>query len=160
METNDGMGWPLGRQVLKGIISLSIQRVINFKFLLQRTSNTTSHSLKNLAFHSFLRWKMIIPPILTTSVREGTLFWGWGGWGVGGGLGLQRGGSSMKFLWKSGEVSNVRTIDLRVRDSRCTSDSLPWFYVSCRIAHKNSTCLPSNAKVATGSSCNHCRADI
>ena len=28
-------------------------------------------------------------------------------------------------------------------------DSLPRFYVSCRIAHKNSACLPSNAKAAT-----------
>ena len=31
------------------------------------TRNITSHSMKNLAFHSLLRWKMIILPILTTS---------------------------------------------------------------------------------------------
>ena len=29
--------------------------------------NITSHSMENLAFHSLLRWKMIIPPTLTTS---------------------------------------------------------------------------------------------
>ena len=30
------------------------------------TKNVTSHSIKNLAFHRLLRWKMIILPILTT----------------------------------------------------------------------------------------------
>ena len=35
-------------------------------------------------------------------------------------------------------------------------DSLPQFYVSCCIAHKNSACLPSNAKAATRSFRNHC----
>ena len=29
--------------------------------------NITSHSMENLAFHSLLRWKMIIPSTLTTS---------------------------------------------------------------------------------------------
>ena len=33
------------------------------------TKNTTSHSMKNLACHSLLRWKMIILPILITSLR-------------------------------------------------------------------------------------------
>ena len=32
------------------------------------TRNITSHSMKDLAFHSWLRWKMIILPILTTSL--------------------------------------------------------------------------------------------
>ena len=32
------------------------------------TSNITSHSMENLAFHSLLRWKMIVLPILTTSL--------------------------------------------------------------------------------------------
>ena len=32
------------------------------------TSNIASHSMKKLAFHSLLRWKMIILPILTTSL--------------------------------------------------------------------------------------------
>ena len=32
------------------------------------TRNMTSHIIKNLAFHSLLRWKMIILPILTTSL--------------------------------------------------------------------------------------------
>ena len=33
------------------------------------TSNITWHSMKNLAFHSLLRWKMIIVPILTTTIH-------------------------------------------------------------------------------------------
>ena len=32
------------------------------------TRNMTSHSMKNLAFHRLLRWKMIILSILTTSL--------------------------------------------------------------------------------------------
>ena len=32
------------------------------------TRNITSHSVENLAFHSLLRWKMIILPLLTTSL--------------------------------------------------------------------------------------------
>ena len=32
------------------------------------TRNITSHSMENLAFHSLLRWKMIILPILTPSL--------------------------------------------------------------------------------------------
>ena len=36
------------------------------KFPCSLTRNITSHSMKNLAFHSLLRWKMIILPILTT----------------------------------------------------------------------------------------------
>ena len=32
------------------------------------TRNITSHSMENLAFHSLLRWKTIILPILTTSL--------------------------------------------------------------------------------------------
>ena len=34
--------------------------------------NDTSHTLKNLAFHSLLRWKMIILPIFTTSLNGRT----------------------------------------------------------------------------------------
>ena len=48
------------------------------------TRNITSHSRKNLAFHSLSRWTMIILPILTTSVMhfsfkgwENILFWTW-----------------------------------------------------------------------------------
>ena len=32
--------------------------------------NITSHSLENLAFHSLLRWKMIVITILTTSCYD------------------------------------------------------------------------------------------
>ena len=44
-----------------------------------QTRNITSHSMKNLGFHSSLRWKMIILPILTTSLIhwEIVLFWAW-----------------------------------------------------------------------------------
>ena len=48
------------------------------------TRNITSHSMKNLAFHSLLRWKIIILPILTTSLIHfslkglgGCMFWTW-----------------------------------------------------------------------------------
>ena len=34
-------------------------KVINTKFILQHHQNVTSHSIKSLAFHSLLRWKMI-----------------------------------------------------------------------------------------------------
>ena len=56
---------------VKSLSTLSLPwRVINFKFLLQLTRNIVpSHSMKNLAFHNFLRWKMIISPILTTSLN-------------------------------------------------------------------------------------------
>ena len=41
--------------------------VTNFNFPCSLTRNITSHSMENLAFHSLLRWKMIMLPILTTS---------------------------------------------------------------------------------------------
>ena len=41
------------------------------KFPCNLTRNIASYSIENLAFHSLLRWKMIILPILTTSL---TLF--------------------------------------------------------------------------------------
>ena len=48
------------------------------------TRNITSHSIKNLAFHSLLSWQMIILPILTTSLIRFSLeglgectFWIW-----------------------------------------------------------------------------------
>ena len=40
--------------------------IITFSYSL--TGNITSHSMRNLAFHSLLRWKMITLPILTTSL--------------------------------------------------------------------------------------------
>ena len=41
-------------------VTCSLPRVINFKFPLSPTRNIASHSLENLSFHSFLRWKIII----------------------------------------------------------------------------------------------------
>ena len=65
-------------------LTLPLPRVSNFKFPCSLTRNITSHSMKNLAFHSLLRWKMIILPILTTSFIHFSLgrlgectFWTW-----------------------------------------------------------------------------------
>ena len=55
----------------KGIgmkLTLSLPRVINFKFPQQPHQKYCPHHMKNSAFHSFLRGKMIILPILTTSL--------------------------------------------------------------------------------------------
>ena len=56
--------------------------ISNFPCSLSR--NITSHSMENLAFHSLLRLKMIITPILTTSLIHFSLerlgecaFWTW-----------------------------------------------------------------------------------
>ena len=54
-------------------LTLSLPRVINFKFPLQPHQNILSHSMKNLAFHSLLRWKMITLPILTSSLIDFSL---------------------------------------------------------------------------------------
>ena len=49
-------------------LPLSLPRVINVKLpRCSLTRNITSHSMENLAFHSLLRWKMIILPTLTKS---------------------------------------------------------------------------------------------
>ena len=42
--------------------------MIKYKFILQPTRNITSLSMKNLAFHTLLRWNMITLPILNTSL--------------------------------------------------------------------------------------------
>ena len=47
------------------------QTISNFPCSLTR--NITSHSMKNLACHSLLRWKMIILPILATSFMHFSL---------------------------------------------------------------------------------------
>ena len=63
-------------------LTLSLPRVINFPCSLTR--NIASHSMKNLAFYSLVRWKMITLPILTPSpihLSIGRLgecsFWTW-----------------------------------------------------------------------------------
>ena len=53
--------WAVGRTVLARYIS-------NFSWSLPRY--ITSYSMKNLAFHRLLKWKMIILPILTTSLMH------------------------------------------------------------------------------------------
>ena len=55
---------------LLGVIglNLSLPKVSNFKFPLQPHPKITSHGMKNLAFHSLLRWKMIVIPIIRTSL--------------------------------------------------------------------------------------------
>ena len=67
--------------------TLSLPRVINLKFWCSITRNITPHWMKNLAFHSLLRWKMVTLPILTTSLTflfkglgertGGTYCWTW-----------------------------------------------------------------------------------
>ena len=66
------------------LLTLSLPRVINFKFLLQPHQNITSHSVKNLAFYCSLRWNMIRLPILIISLIHYSLgrlgectFWTW-----------------------------------------------------------------------------------
>ena len=48
-------------------------RVIKFKFSLQSHQKYHITHMKNLAFHSFLKWKMIILPILTISLIHSSL---------------------------------------------------------------------------------------
>ena len=65
-------------------LSLSLPRVISVKFLGQPHQKHITQSMENVAFHRLLRWKMIILPILTTSLIhfslkswENLLFWTW-----------------------------------------------------------------------------------
>ena len=52
-------------------LTLSLPWVINFIIPPAAPEiHITSHSLDNLAFHSLLRWKMIVIPILTTSCYD------------------------------------------------------------------------------------------
>ena len=44
-------------------------------------SSITTHSVKSLAFHSLLRWRMIILPILATSLFYIVSYLGGRGWG-------------------------------------------------------------------------------
>ena len=50
-------------------LTRSLLRVINVKIPLH-PQNMTSHSMENLAFHSLLRWKMIIIQILATPLMH------------------------------------------------------------------------------------------
>ena len=72
--------------------------------------NIASHSMKNMAFHSLLRWKMILLPILTTSLMhfylqglENVLFE----------LRSERIKDKLHFLWKcqSAQLSVFLTLD-------------------------------------------------
>ena len=64
--------------------TFSLPRVINVRFPCSLSSNSTSHSMKNLAFHSLLGWKIIILPnshcitytFLYKRLGECT-FWSW-----------------------------------------------------------------------------------
>ena len=49
-------------------VTLSLPVLINFKLPLQPHRSKLSHRMKNLAFHSLLRQKKIILPILTASL--------------------------------------------------------------------------------------------
>ena len=71
---------PVGISRLGGL-TLPFPRVIS-NFSHSPTTNITSHSMKNLAFHPFLGWNIIILPILNTSLvhfswkRLGEYFFG------------------------------------------------------------------------------------
>ena len=52
---------------------LSLQRMINFTFLLQPYQKYNIKQYENLIFHSLFRWKMIFLPILTTSLIHSSL---------------------------------------------------------------------------------------
>ena len=52
------------------LLTLSLLRVINVKFSCSLARNIASHSMENLAFHSLLRWKMIIIQILATPLMH------------------------------------------------------------------------------------------
>ena len=74
----DRNGWSLN-------VRLFVWSISDFPCSLTR--NITSHSMKNLAFHSLLRWKMIILPVLTILILhlslkgwENVLFWTWELW--------------------------------------------------------------------------------
>ena len=75
------MSWAAQEQF---ILTLSLPRVINFKFPLRPHQKILHHTAWRVAFHSLLRWKMILLPILTISLihfsfrrlGEGT-FWTW-----------------------------------------------------------------------------------
>ena len=69
-------------------------------FLSSLARNITSYSMKNLAFHSLLRWKMIIIPILSTSLIHCSLK----GWEI------VTYHSDSTFMYASGDVfTNQRT---------------------------------------------------
>ena len=55
--------------LLFGFLTVSLPRVINFQISPAASpGNITSHSIGELGFHSWLRWKMNITPIPTTSL--------------------------------------------------------------------------------------------
>ena len=71
------------------LLTLPLPRVIKFKFALQPHQKYNITRYGELGFHSLLRWKMIILPILTTSLlyfsskgwENVTLWsWEWKGW--------------------------------------------------------------------------------
>ena len=75
--------YPSGNSVIHNEFFHSQEQSIS-SFACGLTRNITSHSMKNLASHSILRWEMIILPILTTSLthflfeRLGECaFWNW-----------------------------------------------------------------------------------
>ena len=57
-----GDNWPLPRRV-RTCVGISNAKALGIVW-----RNITSHSMKNVAFHSSLKWKIIILPILATSL--------------------------------------------------------------------------------------------
>ena len=69
--------WPKGSAQVLVKLTLSLPRVINFKFTLQPDQK---YYIKHLAFHSLFRWKMIFLRIFTASLRVLGECTGWCNW--------------------------------------------------------------------------------
>ena len=86
-------------------LTLSLPRVINFNLSCSLTRNRTSHSMKNLAFHGLLRWKMI----LLTNSHYITKHFSLGGWEN---VLLELGSERVKLYtsnWKGSPATPIQT---------------------------------------------------
>ena len=86
-------------------LTLSLPRVINFNLSCSLTRNRTSHSMKNLAFHGLLRWKMI----LLTNSHYITKHFSLGGWEN---VLLELGSERVKLYtsnWKGSSATPIQT---------------------------------------------------
>ena len=107
---------------MRGALTLSFPRVINVKFLLQPHQKYKSHSMKNLAFHSLLRWKMIILPILTTSPYIALSSFGECYFLM---LGVKGLSSKWRFSFVLSEDSSIPPISRRIAEShRCHKNAI------------------------------------
>ena len=83
-DSNPHIAWQAKCNMINRCFFFYFQDWSNSNFPCNLTRNITSHSMKNLAFHSLLRWKMITLPILTNITYTFLLerlgectFWAW-----------------------------------------------------------------------------------